>query len=264
MLKKYAQAFYGLGVVLELLKTLASSTIDPTDSETPHVTEIANNLFKDELGKALTGCQVCELPVSSQAIQELLNSRQAFCSDPYAASAIQEISNTIRRELGSTFLYLMPRNRLDFYNSSVPFGIEVYTGFPSANFDITEAGKCFALGRDTACVFHVSRVAEIGLKELAKNLGVNESAPSWDGILKKIDNELKKDFKDKQPEWKKDEDFYAEAALHLRTYKNSRNNTQHADKKYTSEEAERIFNAVRDLMKHLSVKLREDGLEYRV
>lgn len=155
-----------------------------------------------------------------------------------------------------SFIYVS-EDRARYYNSQFLFGERVASSFPSAGFDIEEAGKCFALGRSTACAFHLFRVVEIGLKALALKLSVPLNVPSWDGILKKIDMELKKEYKDKAPEWKLDEVFFADAALHLRNYKHSRNSTQHADKKYTIEEAQRIFNAVHSLMQHLATKLSE-------
>lgn len=169
-------------------------------------------------------------------------------------SAIEE---SALNELSSVIFLVVPFTKKDYLDAEMPFGLAVFEAFPSASYDISEAAKCFALSRDTAAVFHVSRVAEIGLKILASKLSVPATVPSWDGILKKIDVELGKDYKDKLPDWKPHEDFYAEASLHLRTYKNSRNNTQHAEKKYTPEEAERIFIAVRSLMQHLATRLSE-------
>lgn len=170
---------------------------------------------------------------------------------------VSAIEETVINELSSVAFLTIPIDRVNFLDSNEPFGLAVFEKFPSANYDIAEASKCFALSRDTAVVFHLSRVVEIGLKTLAAHLSVPVTVPSWDGILKKIDVELAKDHKEKLPDWKRHEDFYAEASVYLRAYKNSRNRTQHADKKYTSEEAERIFIAVRSLMQHLATKLSE-------
>lgn len=49
------------------------------------------------------------------------------------------------------------------------FGEDVHKAFPSARFDITEAGACLAVGLNTAAGFHLMRAAEVGLWELGKD-----------------------------------------------------------------------------------------------
>lgn len=180
---------------------------------------------------------------------------------PVIIDSIEDLGARISDELTAFVCFFLPPEKISYYDTPNPFGEEVSSHFSSANFDIEEASKCFAMARYTACAFHLFRAVEIGLKTLAVTLGAPVTVPSWDGILKKIDTELIKDYKNKTPNWKQEEDFYAEAALHIRNYKNSRNNTQHAEKKYTEEEALRIYNAVRGLMQHLATKLKENEKE---
>ena len=42
--------------------------------------------------------------------------------------------------------------------------MEVNDKFPSAAFDIDEAGKCLAIGRSTAAVFHLMRALETAIR----------------------------------------------------------------------------------------------------
>ena len=44
--------------------------------------------------------------------------------------------------------------------------------FPAANHEASEAGKCFATARYTACVFHLMRVMEVGVQEFGAVLSV--------------------------------------------------------------------------------------------
>jgi len=44
--------------------------------------------------------------------------------------------------------------------------------FPNASFELEEGGKCIALGRYTAAVFHAMRMLEYGIKALAKRLDI--------------------------------------------------------------------------------------------
>jgi hypothetical protein len=43
----------------------------------------------------------------------------------------------------------------------------IENAFPSARMDFVEAGRCLALGRNNASVYHLMCVAEIGLRALA-------------------------------------------------------------------------------------------------
>jgi hypothetical protein len=199
------------------------------------------------------------LPLSIRQLERIKEKLEAQETSALA-DAIYQLRLRVYDELESRLLLVFDGNKAEYYDDLAPFGEDVFSNFPSVNYDAEQASKCFSLGQNTACVFHLSRVADVGLRTLSRKLGIESHNPSWDSILKKIDAELKKDYKDIDPEWKKDEDFFAESSLHLRSYKNSRNNTQHADKKYTGEEAERIFTAVKVLMQHLATKLVENEM----
>jgi hypothetical protein len=67
------------------------------------------------------------------------------------------------------------------FRNEQPFGNAVWNAFPSAIDDSIEAGKCIALERYTAAVFHLMRVLEAGLKALAKALGAPRTgASAWE------------------------------------------------------------------------------------
>jgi hypothetical protein len=70
-----------------------------------------------------------------------------------------------------TCLFLS-RSDLAYYKPDEPlFGSDVLTKFGSAtNDDIEEAGKCLALGRGTATVFHLMRVLESAAQSIASKI----------------------------------------------------------------------------------------------
>ena len=145
----------------------------------------------------------------------------------------------------------------------MPFGEQVNEGFPSARYDISEAGRCLALRRSTACVSHLMRALEVALASLANALGLSLTAENWNTILNDIEKEVRSRTKATHGQaWKdRDEPFFAEAAAHLRFIKNGwRNHTMHRRSKYTDEEAEAIYESIRSFMRHLSERLSEAGL----
>jgi hypothetical protein len=98
---------------------------------------------------------------------------------------------------------------------------------------------------------------EAGLMVLAKQLG-KPYAPSWESFLRQIGAQLELDWKDKTPDWKKDEGFYREAAAHLSAVKFAfRNPTMHIVKQYSPDSAEEIYNSVRVFIRHVATKLSE-------
>ena len=133
----------------------------------------------------------------------------------------------------------------------------MYKAFPTTDFDIEGAGKCIAFGQGTACVFHLMRVMEVGLRVLGDALNLpSTSNRNWDDILNKADKEVKTRRTDQSPEWQADEVFFSSAVAHLRSVKTAwRNPTMHIEAKYTEEEAEDIWNHVASFMRHLSTRL---------
>jgi hypothetical protein len=134
--------------------------------------------------------------------------------------------------------------------------------FPGAIRDVEDAGRCLALGRNTACVFHLMRIMELGLRSLGKALKDPSldprTNPAWEKILRKCDDELKKPLASRSPEWASDEQFFSEATAFLRAVKDAwRNPTMHIEKHYDATEAADIWRSVRAFMRHLATKLTE-------
>jgi len=111
-----------------------------------------------------------------------------------------DIESRIYDELRSLLLIKIDRQKLDYYENTNLFGEDVFNSFPSANFDIEEAGKCFATARYTACIMHLQRVLEVGLKAYGRYLGMADlmtAQPAWQNILDKTAKEIK-DRNDRQ------------------------------------------------------------------
>ena len=132
---------------------------------------------------------------------------------------------------------------MNFYDQKEPlFGKQVEDKFSNMSEDISEAGKCIALSRSTASVFHLMRIMEIAVQEFGDKLGVKlVKETNWQVILDQINAAIKKmDSKDKKTV------AYAQATSHLYNVKISwRNNVMHPKQTYTPEEARTIFDNVK-------------------
>jgi hypothetical protein len=174
-----------------------------------------------------------------------------------AGKMIDILQERMEDELASTFFVHVARANAEIYNNSQPFGQDVADGFQSRAFDIEEAGRCLAVGRATASVFHLMRVMEAGLMATAKALGV-PYAPSWESYLKQIHDKISIKYKRKGIRWKRDEPFFKDFAARLEAVKVAwRNPTMHIERRYTEEEASEVYEAVKMFMRHLATRISE-------
>lgn len=139
--------------------------------------------------------------------------------------------------------------------------------FPSTKDEISDAVDCYALGLNTACVFHLMRVAELGLRSLAKERKVKlpKNKPvewaQWQEILMALGKSADNIFQ----MWKmgpvKDKalGFYNGAIAELTGFKDEyRNHVMHSRKNYDEVQAGSVLFKVKDFMNRLSAVLDEN------
>lgn len=171
--------------------------------------------------------------------------------------ADQLVQNILDEFQGELLLPLRLHEVSYFDGSKNDFPCDVRDAFSSAEYDMTEAGKCFALRRYTAAVFHLMRVMEAGLNVFGNPLGISV-VKNWHSTLVDIEAEIKTRNVKPTPIWKTEEPFFAEGTAHFRMVKDAwRNHTAHIVEKYSEERACDIFNSVSAFMRHLATRLHE-------
>ena len=179
------------------------------------------------------------------------------------AAEITDLQTRVRDEFVTRYVLVVPSNRVGFYEPLKPlFGAKVEAGFNSVEFDISEAGKCFATARYTACVFHLMRVLETGIGSIARCLGVpdpvKEAERNWGAMLRHINDSIKAK---KSAMSEHDTELFSGAYIALDKVRSLwRNPTMHVGNKYTEEEAKEIWDAVSVVMKKLASRMDENGL----
>lgn len=155
-------------------------------------------------------------------------------------------------ELDGRRMFVMTPQYAKYFDYPEPlFGIEVFDAFPEAIGDIADAGKCLALGCTTACVMHLMRVLEVGLKAVANEFGITDKN-DWGTYIREIESELKQRER-AAGRRTADEQFYADACFQFGNLKVAyRNPTMHVANDYSDERAEEILVATRAFMRHLS------------
>jgi hypothetical protein len=166
---------------------------------------------------------------------------------------VDEINGRIEDEIGLTLCFIINQENARFYNQKEPlFSHFVADRFPDLATDISESGKCYAVGRFTACVFHLMRIMEYGVQRLGVSFTGNEGIidKDWQNILNDVRGKINAKYPDK-----KDKDGINHRSLIalLETVKEAwRNPTMHPKQTYTGEEAEEILNSVKGFMRKLA------------
>lgn len=91
---------------------------------------------------------------------------------------------------------IVDEGKTEAYEAAEPlFGLKVWAKFQNSQRDIEEAGKCLALNRNTAMVFHLMRAMEAALRALAGKIGVtvqdgSGKFVSWGVIVRNIKDRI--------------------------------------------------------------------------
>lgn len=176
-----------------------------------------------------------------------------------------QIQNAIQVELKRKLFLGLSGSEAAFYAPKAPlFGQKIEVQFPSISDEIVEAGKCYALSRSTASVFHSIRCLEAGIRAMSRCLGVPDptrgSDRGWDKMLKVIKGEIDKRWPNSGNRMSGDGQMFDAIHGSLAAMQNPyRNATMHLDQKYTSEEALHIFEVVKGLMTKIASRMDESG-----
>lgn len=156
-------------------------------------------------------------------------------------------------ELADTFFLSIPSESVHYYQPSEPlFGQAVSGSFSNTTEDIDEAGKCYALGRYTAAVFHLMRALEVALHALAGKTGATVTNKhgeflTWGVLLANVGDKIN------QMPPGRDKDAWSHAHVLLHHVNQAwRTGTMHPKQTYTQEQAREIMEAVKSFMRHLA------------
>ena len=258
MLRFYAEDFcYATSIIGQIYMDL--------QSKSPQQSSLA--AVKTALGSLDARCRAVGLAMTSRQIERVqdlvLHNHYPYTPEGLARFGrdLADINARPVDELKLRHFLAMDAARTAYYEQKeLLFGQEVVDKFPSVAYDISEAGKCYALYRSTACVFHLMRVLEIGLRVFADRFGVPSDRQIWHNVIEGIEKAVRNMPNDpnKPADWKDQQEFFSGAATQFMFVKDAwRNYVAHARDKCTEDEAERIFSSVRSFMQRLATRLHE-------
>jgi hypothetical protein len=179
----------------------------------------------------------------------------------WLSERMQDLKDRVEDEAKARLFFIIPPAKYAYYAQPESWGEEVYKAFPDAVYDIDEAGKCFAVGRHTACVYHLSRLMERVLRAAVNQLGGDGAKPSWDALLKemarqveRIDADIALAWNAEGKEFKSDDArYYSELAKDFRAIKTAwRNPGMHVDGLFDEDRAKDIYAAVQLFTKQVA------------
>lgn|SRR5579864_57102 len=201
-------------------------------------------------------CGKLDLPLSQAHLDRFRDGLSTFANLPLPIVAarmrdmVVELNMRVWDELKSRFFLSIPSESVAYYRPATPlFGPAVEAKFSRMSEDISEAGKCLALNRSTAAVFHLMRIMELAVQGFGNKLGIAlASEKNWQNILDEINKAIKA-LDPKTPQTK----AFAGASAHLYNVKICwRNEVMHPKQTYTPDEARDVFAAVQTFIRDLA------------
>jgi hypothetical protein len=243
MQKFSASAFFSIGRYLVIAKRNIQDLIDAPNGSRNTAFSL-NSTANDTLVSIKTLCSQIGLTVSTKCAASLLKMQTLGL----VMDGIGQLENTITWELEDRLFMHIPPDRATRYNQRELFGKDVNDKFQDIQFDVVEAGNCYATGRSTAVVFHLMRIMEIAVQQFGTKLGVSlASEKNWQNILDEINKAIQ--LLPKTPQ----RVDMSQAAANLYAVKLAwRNEVMHPKDTYTLEEADNLIRQVKIFMEQLA------------
>jgi hypothetical protein len=181
------------------------------------------------------------------------------------ALELKTLKEAIEDDIKYEHFYHYPRQKAEFAHVQNAEWLPIYDAFPSGRLDIESGLDCYALGHNTAAVFHMMRSVEYGLRALARERGVSfPNKPvewaTWQEMLDQIESSGRKAAHALPAGAKRDAAFafYSGAAGQIHAFKDIyRNAVMHVRRSYDDLQALRAIGQVRDFMTLLARKIGE-------
>jgi hypothetical protein len=176
-----------------------------------------------------------------------------------AAHHVESIYSTMLAELGSMLFRAIPKERAIYWEGWLS-GTDIGSKFHTSATELERAGRCYALGEATACVFHSMRALEPGLGALAEEFRVSAAHENWQNIINDIEAAIRELGKlPKNQQKLEDEKFFGAAVSHLYFVKNAwRNHVNHMRDSYSDGEAKKVLDRSKDFIESLCPRLQEN------
>jgi len=190
------------GIVQEDIGQLRVKMMENPDARTEELPTGLRNNYSKEMGWLAEECAWLDLKHSERMARSIYANLQKKKHRYTLELMLQEyerLSDTVRVELKERKFAFIPPPYDKYFEKEQLFGETVFEVFEAARDDVKDAGNALAASLPTASVYHLMRVAEHGLRRLAKKLHValtHSGKPmpiefgDWDKVITGIRNEI--------------------------------------------------------------------------
>lgn len=227
---------------------------------------------KGVLSLASTLCSMLELEGGMDRVRRFQTVLASRTSHAECYSEWKALREAIESEIERRYFYYIPKDRAASVLSMTADWAPVLKAFPSARKDIGCGLKCFAFDETTASVFHMMRVAEQGLRAVAKErrVSLNKDKPidvaQWGELTTRLRAAVDKvsNWKAKDAAKKPALTFYAGVHADVVFFKDRyRNVVSHSLSHFDEDEADTVIRRVREFMTNVSSRTDESGKRVR-
>jgi hypothetical protein len=250
--KPFVNALRALAILEQLLENKQPEDLE--ENLGPATTQMAALSLREFAGACTAlGANVCKM-AADELIAKIDSQRLRYA---VLYEEVRHLHKYFERELEAAKLLALNPEGARFYDGAVAmFGDDTIKAFPSIAAEVDEAGKCLALERPAAAIFHLMRVVEIGLRCLAKPIGMAGANPDWGQVIRAVDDYIK--LPKPQRALPIDDSFLAGVSAQMHAVKLAwRNQAMHVDATFGLANARDIFSATKSLMQHLATQLSE-------
>lgn len=222
-------------------------------------------LVKGKIQKYIDLLELLDLPVSRKAAKQALSCLNAVeekngnfdlsgQNRDDLSGSLGTLANIVGTEMSVKLFFVVPANKIQFFEQETPlFGDDVSNAFPNAVEDVSEAGKCFACGRNTAAVFHLMRAMEVAVQVIAGELGASVQDANGKGLPWGVIASNMKPKIDDLPRGSAEQIQWYKVHSYLESINRAwRAPTAHPKQTYTEEETLNVINAVKGFIQELA------------
>jgi hypothetical protein len=207
-------------------------------------------------------CDRLQLEVGKARLRAFRSQLKHGCSKAVVAAEFDGLWHNIIEELGGRWLAFVPSDKHKFVlqHKQVFYAACCLSAYSAIKRDMESAGDCLLADLNTAAVFHLMRVAEFGLRRMARDLRVKMPKKNpieystWAQVLERIDGKLEL-WRGKSVAKEKRRQFYSGLALPIKAFMHLwRNPVSHFRGDYDEQQAQSAYIHVSDFIQRLMEK----------
>jgi hypothetical protein len=223
--------------------------------------EGAREIFAKLIGTTQIQCAEASMPLAVRQTEDILKAiNKADSSFKDVVDMVKELMGRINHYLEGRTALTIPEAQKRYFDQPIEGWEEILEAFPGALDNFEEASRCLALGRNTACVYHLSGIVQEALEAVSRELSIplDPTSDTWNGLISKINKAVEgKQLSEPREEWKANEAFYAELLQDLKAIKNAwRNPTMHFRRTYSDGDSIKAYARVQEFMDHISTRMK--------